>query len=182
MNSGVVGSIPTSPPRKEEYMKQNKINSVKIAIQAFNTVRDIPYALGTANSDTTCGTKVKILELLLTKLGYSTKVMVCNFNWGELPLPANIVRLATETFGISKHYFLAVKANSTNNKWVNIDPTWDSGLKKLLPIAVWDGRTNTGLAVPGWNVRAYPNQLEIKNRLTSDFAFEFNKWLKKARR
>src|SRR3990170_8337811 len=106
----------------------------KLAINAFNIIRDTPYRLDIASKDCSCSSKAKMLGEILIRLGFSIRVKIALFDWRDLPIPQDIANLGHKKFGISKHYFISVKDKTTEG-WVKIDPTWDSGLKNIFPIA-----------------------------------------------
>lgn len=156
-------------------------SQIQLAIQAFNTVRDIPYKLNVAEKDTSCSSKAKLLGNILTRLGFSTRFMVCSFDWDELPIPRPLAKLATKKFGkINYHFFIGVKIG---NQWLNLDPTWDQNLCPPLLLARWNGKSDTLLAVPAKFIRPFKGKITYENRLKSGgFAVKFNQWLKQTRR
>jgi len=42
------------------------------------------------------------------------------------------------------HTYLEIKING---KWKILDATWDKGLRKILPVNNWDGKSGTEIAV-----------------------------------
>lgn len=165
-------------------------SETKQLCDAFKVIRDIPYILSTPEYDCSCSSKIKILGEILIRLGLDVKVMTCDFQWTNLPIPLSLSRLATEEFGISRHYFLNVKGEATKYKWVQIDPTWDIKLKQVFPIAEWNGISDTILAVPTVHIREYtmndiPVSLDdfyFRDRSRSKFSYQFNRWLNTIRK
>jgi len=156
-------------------------SSIQQATKVFNIIRDIPYQLNVAQKDTSCSSKAKLLGELLTRLGFTVRNMCCIFDWNELPIPQSLAKLATKKFGkINYHFFLAVKID---NRWLNLDPTWDKSLCPPLPLSTWDGKSDAVIAVPAKSIRVYKKKFKFENRLKSgEFAIIFNNWLAQTRR
>ncbi|MEK7129955.1 MAG: hypothetical protein AAB803_02955 [Patescibacteria group bacterium] len=121
------------------------MNAITLRKQLFYTVRDIPYQINTRERDTCCRSKTKILADLFIRIGLKARIATGRFFWKDIGLPQSILQLApTPT---EYHFFLRVYIPESK-KWISVDPTWDVGLKTALPIAEWDGFTNTVFAVP----------------------------------
>lgn len=111
-------------------------------IKLFRFVREIPYYISVGNEqDFSCSTKAEILQRLL---GLQSRFRICEFRWEDLRLPKEILALGHEDPEV--HQFLEVLIPETQ-KWVIVDPTWDSGLATILPISEWDGINDTQIAV-----------------------------------
>lgn len=87
------------------------------------------------------------------------------------------------------HVFLEVKIA---DHWVPVDATWDPGLKNILPVNEWDGRSATTLAVSPIEtfspkksaaIMAKSSDRETEQDLKTNGAFyrAFNEWLEKNR-
>ena len=111
--------------------------------KVFNQVRDIPYKIPISlkELDFCCSGKHKILKNLLEKLGYKTRYRVVSFKWSSLKLPPKIFSVSHENF--NTHVYLEVLING---KWLDMDVTWDSKLKSILPVNKWGGKNI--IAVP----------------------------------
>lgn len=118
------------------------------AIKAFQTIRDIPYAVDVEdeNYGWQCTTKAEELQSILEELGYQTRLMMCHFDWRTAPFPENILALYDHDQETT-HAYLEIRS-SAQEKWRGIDPSWDKPLEKLgFEIAEWDGEGATRLAV-----------------------------------
>ena len=116
-------------------------------IKCFRFVRDIPYRIGlsAAEQDYCCATKTPMLQKLLAALEIKSRRICCEFQWADVGLPESIIKKATspDCFHEYLEVFIPEK-----NAFVIVDPTWDEKLKTTgLPIATWDGLTETKLAV-----------------------------------
>jgi peptidase E len=114
-------------------------------INIFDEIRDIPYkiSLSLDEIDTSCtGKHFKLIEEF-NKLGYETRWRVCEFNWKDIGLPVEILKIPHQE--AATHAYIEVKIN---NKWTIVDCTWDNGLKKILPVNSWDCISDTQIAVP----------------------------------
>ncbi|OFY50869.1 MAG: hypothetical protein A2W85_10265 [Bacteroidetes bacterium GWF2_41_31] len=159
-------------------------------IDHFNKIRDIPYAipLSSSDEDCCCNGKVRKLKELLEQEGYRVRYRVCTFCWSDLSIPEEILNLQKDD--IATHVYLEVDIDGT---WIKVDPTWDAGLGNILPVADWDGKTDTLLAVASIEVYSVEKSAEImsdcqsedvaQNRSDIDVGFEiaFNAWLEKNR-
>jgi hypothetical protein len=109
-------------------------------------VRDIPYYIAVSDKEQgyECVTKPEILDRLLQTIELKSRHIICEFRWEDLRLPKEILKLPHED--PETHEYLEVWIPE-RKKWVKVDPTWDSRLRPKLPIAEWDGLSNTKLAV-----------------------------------
>lgn len=158
-------------------------------VDIFNKVRDIPYRipLTSIEEDHCCSGKAKQLKQVLEQAGYQTRYCVCEFRWSDIPLPDEVSKISHED--LMTHVYLEVKINSN---WIIVDPTWDSGIKSILPVNEWDGKSNTRVAVPVLETYGSGKSLEIvesedKETIEADFAKNgefykaFNSWLEEVR-
>lgn len=113
-------------------------------VHEFSTIRDIPYRIPLAlhENNTCCSGKVAKLKSILDAHGLTTIYRVCEFRWSDLPLPKEVLEEPHED--VSTHVYLEVLIDEN---WIHIDPTWDSGLRSILPISEWDGKHSTQIAV-----------------------------------
>src|SRR3990167_4487565 len=121
------------------------MNKIKLRIKIFESIRDIPYRIGCQENDTSCRAKSKILGDILTRSGLKCQVVKGISRWSKLGLPDNILNLIKRP--IFNHYFVRTYIPE-KKKWVNVDATWDSGLKNKFIVSQWDGLSNTPLAYP----------------------------------
>jgi len=181
----------------------------KARISVFNHVRDIPYYLVPQIEDplawaesilhtskASCSPKHYLLGFLFSRMGIPLDYATYPFKWGEqlIKYPEKIRKLA-EASPIGYH--VACKAK-IEEKWVLIDATWDSALKKSgFPVNDnWDGISNTmNSVVPIEEVihSSLQHRLDYvkeKKKLFSEeeratyaeFIKEFNLWLESLRR
>ena len=138
----------------------------------FNQVRHIPYSipLSIKEKDCCCSGKHKILKQLLENLGYKVRYRVISFKWDSMNLPSELTNIPHQN--ISTHVYLEVLIN---NKWLDMDATWDIDLKNIFPINNWDGISNNIIAVPVLKKFSLKKSQEIMNSETED---EINKDLK----
>ena len=119
---------------------------LKIRTIAFNEVRDIPYHVAVVGeADWCCATKTALLQRRLASLGLGSRFAFGTYDWAELNLPAEMLAILPEQIGW--HQWLSVFVPETDS-WVDVDPSWDSGLRSIFSIAEWDGLNSTKLAVP----------------------------------
>lgn len=123
------------------------MNAIQARKDMFRFVRDIPYYISLdEKQDYCCGTKAFMLERLLRDLGLKTRQVICKFNWEELPIKNEILKLPHDKPEF--HQYLEVWIPETK-QWVAVDSTWDAGLKNTgFPVAEWDGLHHTTIAAP----------------------------------
>ncbi len=160
-------------------------------VQLFGKVRDIPYRIpiNSDEEDFCCNGKARKLRGLLEQEGIQVRYRVCSFRWNDLDIPKEILNLTD--VNDSTHVYLEVLIG---NNWVKVDPTWDTGLKDILPISEWDGETDTILAVSPVETYSVEKSEEIMSRcepeqIASDrndknhgFEEALNSWLEQNRR
>lgn len=158
-------------------------------VDMFNKVRDIPYRipLTSTEEDRCCSGKMKQLKQMLEQAGYQARYRICEFRWSDIPLPNEVSEVPHED--LVTHVYLEVKINGS---WVIVDPTWDSGVKSVLPVNEWDGKSDTQVAVPVLKTYGLKKSLEViksenKEVIEADLAKNgefykaFNSWLEKVR-
>lgn len=159
------------------------------AVELFEQIRDIPYMipLSASQEDNCCSGKAARLKRVLEEIGYETRYRVCDFQWSNLPLPEALLHIPHESN--STHVYLEVKIDET---WIDVDPTWDPGLKHVFPIATWDGRTGTKIAVKPLRLYSHgesrrimeePDPIQTEKDLEKNGVFykKFNEWLESQR-
>jgi len=158
-------------------------------ITIFNLIRDIPYKIPLSLDDKAidCDQKHKELFDLLTKHGLKVRFRICVFLWNDLNIPAKILKI----FHTNKceHLYLEVLIE---NQWIVLDATWDIGLKNILKINKWDGKSNTDLAVKPLKIYSPKEKRNLLHNETKEsflkdietsgaFYRAFNEWLEKNR-
>ncbi len=115
-------------------------------IRLFKMVRDIPFYLGLdGEQGYECVTKPEILDRLFRTIGLKSRHIICEFRWKNLDLPDELMKLPHDD--PETHEYLEVWIPE-GGKWIIVDPNWDSRIKwPTIPIAEWDGSTDTKLAV-----------------------------------
>lgn len=113
-------------------------------ISIFNIIRDIPYEIPIKinDDDKCCNWKHILFKLILEKLWYKVRFRVCSFYWDSLNLPKELININHKNY--STHVYLEVLIN---NKWIDVDLTWDSWLKDIFEINNWDWKNNTKITV-----------------------------------
>lgn len=138
-------SFPPTVARLSRMTHTAPTEEVTRRIQVFNEVRDIPYHVATnGEPDWCCATKCAVLQRRLASLGLGSRFVFGEYKWSSLGLPAAVMRLLPEDRGY--HQLLSVRVPESG-AWVELDPSWDSALRKRFPIAEWDGVASTATAV-----------------------------------
>ncbi len=119
-------------------------------IAIFEFVRDFEYRIGNwrphhpediiARRRGDCRHKADLLEALLKCAGYEVRKVRVIFDWADLPVPPDIVKIR----GVSKGIHDAVEVY-LEGQWVYVDATWSAGLKSTgFPVTEnWDGNSST---------------------------------------
>ena len=157
------------------------MKQIKLRIKIFESIRDIPYRIGCQENDTSCRAKSKILGDLLTRTGLKCQAVRGVSQWSELGLPKDILGLIKRP--IFNHFFVRVYIPE-NKKWVNVDATWDPGLKTNFTISQWDGLSDTPLACPVTEIEKFkPFDLSFRDFDPEDkFTKLLNNWFSNIRR
>ncbi len=159
----------------------------KKLISLFNRVRDVPYRIAeiAGSKENTCYTKHLLLKECLEKLNVPVRPRVCSFSWRNLPIPRRLLRIEHTN---SHHVYLEAVIN---DRWINLDATWDKGLEKVLPVNYWDGISPTTIAVPPTKIYSpreslslFSEEDDIEEDLRKNGLFykAFNEWLESNRR
>lgn len=181
-------------------------------IKIFQKVRDIPFGrMGSRNPEVvyeknmgTCSGKNLLLRELYDELGLKTKDMLTLHRFNDLlwfptesypllKLPENIIEILNQGPIYDFHNFVKILIN---NKWIEVDATFDKPLKKYGFIVndKWDIKNDMIMCVVGtkkiWDCQH--NGLKEKERLTSllpkkiqknrkTFLKELTKWITELR-
>jgi hypothetical protein len=160
-------------------------------IEAFKTVRDMPYRipLTSKEEDVCCNGKHKLLKDLLEKQGLEVRYRVCTFLWSSIALPEKVSSLQHDDN--STHVWLEV---FINEEWIIVDATWDIGLKNIFHVNEWDGKSNTKPAVKPIEIFSPQKSVDIMNTkydgdtlndlkidIDGEFNKAFNDWLEEQR-
>ncbi|MFA5532615.1 MAG: hypothetical protein WDA13_03395 [Candidatus Shapirobacteria bacterium] len=162
------------------------MNNIK---DIFNQIRDIPYSIPVSikEKDYCCSGKHKILKQFLDNLGYKTRYQVVSFEWSSMNLPQKLLNVPHEN--LISHVYLEI---FLNDKWVDMDATWDPKLKSVLPINEWNGSENI-IAVPiieKFSLKKSQEIMENENeeetikdlKINGKFYQAFNRWLEEIRK
>ena len=140
-------------------------------IRIFEKVRDIPYGvIGTRNPEQvylknmgTCSGKHFLFFELATNLKFQVKHFVCSHKFSQLKanFPPQIQDILKNNDVLDYHNFVKV---FTNNRWVLIDLTWDSPLKRygFSIQEYWDGKSDTSIGVMPIEVWETENPTQFK--------------------
>lgn len=172
-----------------------KKHKIEERVRLFRIVRDIPYHISTGmEQDYSCATKPFVLDLLLRSIGLKVKHVLCTFKWEKLGLPKKLLAIPHDSEETHEYLLVFVPENE---KWVKVDPTWDSKIQHpSIPIAKWDGLSDTLIAVPIeriWTpeeseklITEEENMPEDKRaeylKRNSEFFKMFNRWLESQRK
>lgn len=164
------------------------MNEIKERISSFNKVRNIPYYISVGKEKNfDCSAKVEMLKKLL---GLKSRSIICEFNWEDLKLPEDTLRLYHEN--PEHHEFLEVYIPE-REKFVIVDPTWDHGLKSIFSINEWDGLSDTKIAVPAKKIYSpeeskklikkfnEPSEIKVYLDKNKSFIVKLNKYFKSVR-
>lgn len=163
-----------------------KIGNMNNLVNKFREIRDIKYQipLKSEEPDSCCSGKMKLFKEWLDNNNYISKYRVCGFKWSDLKLPQKISRISHQDE--STHVYLEVYLD---NQWVDVDPTWDSGLEGILPVNDWEGKSNCEVAVPVLNkysdqesAQIMKSSFDIEDIQTNgEFYKAFNDYLEQCR-
>jgi hypothetical protein len=158
-------------------------------IEIFKQVQKIPYQVCKFNEaeinlnikQGDCRHKAHLLYKLLKENGYDVKRIKVIFNWKDLPVPKEFLDILKESGTIWDHDAVAVKVN---NKYINLDCTWNPELKKKgFPITEnWNGESDTKQITEGnlefYDANKYQKKVKIIKNEALEFADKLNNWLK----
>jgi len=165
------------------------MNKIQKIIELYNKIQRIPYYCLTERDPDllikknkgSCSEKHLYLGKEFKKLGIPVRYLLIKFDWRNLPIPKEIISKKDSPIG----WHLALKIKP-DKKWLLVDATWDSKLKKAsFPVTKnWDGKSNTKLALKPIETieldKAQPKQVRrYENR---KFYHALNKWLESQRK
>ena len=149
----------------------------------------MPYAIPLAlnEKDKCCVGKHKMLKDLLAKQGFEVRYRVCTFLWSSINLPKSVSNISHNDH--ATHVYLEVMIDGD---WIVVDATWDIGLKDILPVNKWDGKSNTEVAVKPIDIFSPQKSADIMNnenkedtlndlKRNGEFYKAFNHWLNEQR-
>jgi len=158
-------------------------------VQEFLRVRDLPYRipLKYEEEDVCCLGKHKMLKKIYDKMGYECRYRISMFKWSSMDLPKEVSE--KPHVDDCAHLYLEIKIDG---KWVAIDATWDATTSKVMPINIWDGRTDTEILVPYYEILSPEKSAEVMSEVSREafdkdiaesgnFYEAFNTWLVKNR-
>ena len=139
----------------------------------FEKIRDIHYRIPLSLSEPNhcCSGKATLLKEALEKIGWKVRYRVCEFKWFDLVLPEIVKSVPHDA--VSPHVYLEARKDG---EWFNVDPSWDSALKHILPVAEWDGKSSTTIAVKPTKLYSHEqSQREMDNSDVSAFEADLKK-------
>jgi hypothetical protein len=125
-------------------------------VAVFEKVRDIPYAYPSSrdplevlkNNCGSCSGKHYLLGSMYSLLNLPARHMICTHRFNESPIvfPDEMQDMLCKNEIVDLHDYLQVDVGGT---WVDVDATWESGLRAFgFPVNEdWDGRTPMALSV-----------------------------------
>ncbi len=123
---------------------------VEKIIEIFERVQKIPYKVCQFEREKIdenlpfgdCRHKSELLKNLLEAEGIEVRRIKVLFDWRDLPLPEEILKVLDNSDKIWAHDLLKVKINKV---WIKIDCTWNPELQKIgFPVQNnWDGKSDT---------------------------------------
>lgn len=119
-------------------------------VELFKKVQRIPYKVCKFEKEKIdsnlkfgdCRHKNELLGNLLEKEGYEVRKVKVLFDWRDLPLPEEIIKVLKNSDKIWAHEALMVKVG---DRWLKVDCSWNPELeKKGFPIQKeWGGKSDT---------------------------------------
>ena len=163
----------------------------KKLIALFEKVQQIPYkvckfdegGIHPSLKEGDCRHKAVLLKKLLEHEGFEVKKLSVVFDWGDLPLPQEMLGIL-KSGTVWDHHALTV---NVNGKWIKVDCTWDPALAKIgFPVTKdWNGVSDTQQVTEGslefYDSDGYVrNEKEIKIVKGEAYAFAeaLNDWMR----
>ncbi len=159
-------------------------------IKRFNSIRDIPYRLSLVweEENLSCIGKHERFMKAASAEGYSVRHRLCSFRWSECGLPEEIISIPHKDESV--HSFCEI---CIDGKWIVVDLTWDWGLRDVLPVNEWDGKSDCRVAVNASLVFCPEKSEEIVHSRTKEkfiasrqankeFFSALNAWLEEERK
>ena len=161
---------------------------VRKLIESFEKVQRIPYMCRRGNplevkeelTYANCSKKRGLLKQILDSFGFECRKLDAIFDWSDLPIPTDILKILRNSGTFQKHHLLEVKINEN---YFKIDTTWNLELEWLgFPVTKdWDGNSDTEQITKGAILFYNPNLQKVSLPYFQEerirFADEFNKWL-----
>jgi hypothetical protein len=134
-------------------------------------VRDIPYGnIGSRdpldvlnNNQGTCSGKHELLKLFYRELNIPIRDMIAwhRFKDMKVAYPENVLELLNNNDIIDPHNYFQIYVNE---KWIDVDITWDKPLKGLGFIVNegWDGKTGMELCVVPYEILQVEDPIQFK--------------------
>lgn len=170
-------------------------DNIKERVRMFRFVRDIPYYISSGEEqDYSCATKPFILDKLLRSIGLKVNHVLCTFKWEKLGLNKDLLSLPHDPEETHEYLLVFIPEN---NKWVKVDPTWDSRIQHpSISISKWDGLSDTIITVPierKWSPEESKKLIEEEDNMSEEERLEylkrnkqffaaFNRWLESQRK
>ena len=160
----------------------------KKLIGIFTKIQSIPYKCRAKPLNifseniyyANCNKKRELLKIELDFCGYETRYLNGIFDWKDLPIPIDILKILKKSGTLQKHHLLEVLVGKN---YLKVDPTWNLELEtKNFPVTKnWDGESDTKPVTNGTIIFYNPQIQSIKLPYFIDereqFAQELNKWL-----
>lgn len=158
-------------------------------IEIFRKVQAIPYkcrgeehfsCLNIMPLYANCNKKRDLLKNLLGGEGFESRDLDAIFDWTDLPIPQEIIRILRNSGTHQKHHLLEIRVNGN---YIKIDATWNPELgNRGFPVTKnWDGNSDTEPITPGTILFYDPFFRKVSLPYfpieRGDFAREFNEWL-----
>ena len=161
----------------------------KKLIELFEEVQAIPYkcraenatvGINTNLSYANCSQKRNLLRQTLGLVGSEFRDLNAIFDWSDLPIPRDILRILKYSGTLQKHHLLEVNIDGS---YLKVDPTWNLELENIgFPVTKnWDGKNDTEQITRGKILFYNPDIEEISLPYFPEerikFAEEFNRLL-----
>lgn len=157
-------------------------------VKSFEIVQAIPYRCRVVcpkNLDISlpyanCSQKRDLLKKSLDAAGFKTRRLDAIFDWRDLPLPKEVLKILKKSGTLQKHHLLEILSGGT---YIKVDPTWnlELGLRGFPVTRKWDGERDTEQITKGgvlfYNPRIQEISLPYYPKERERFAEEFNAWL-----
>ncbi len=179
---------------------RSELDPVGQRVAVFELVRRAPYRLTAWTGDPDslfnagkgdCRHKAAAGRRLLNELGFQARQVMVVFDWANLPIPPEILKILPDT----KSFHDSVEVR-LGDRWVIMDPTWDPALKTAgFPImSSWGGigptLEVTNASNPIVRFENLPKNVDLyehfrigrpRRKRTQLFNRAFNAWLEQVR-
>ena len=112
-------------------------------------------------------------------MGFESRDLNGIFDWNDLPIPKDILRILKNSGTFQKHHLLEVNVDGS---YLKVDSTWNLELENIgFPVTKnWDGKNDTEQITRGKILFYSPHIEKISLPYFPDerikFAEEFNRW------